>query len=134
MILKETCFCNKRIEDAVTQKVDAIVINVDPSQIEAGLAVAKEANIPVIGMDSGTHPLLVANITSNGYAMAETAVYLANRINGKGKVVMFVFDAFPPFNSGVVADAIFNNFPDIEGIARITPDVQDGEDPDSHYQ
>ena len=125
-----------RIEDAVTQKVDAIVINVDPSQIEAGLAVAKEANIPVIGMDSGTHPLLVANITSNGYAMAaETAVYLANRINGKGKVVMFVFDAFPPVQiRGVVADAIFNNFPDIEVIARITPDVQDGGIADSRAQ
>lgn len=117
-----------RIEDAVTKQVDAIVINVDPAQIEAGLAVAKEAGIPVIGMDSGTSPLLVSNITSNGYAMAaETSVYVANRIEGKGKVVMFVFDAFPPVQiRGVVADAIFGNFPDIEVIDRVTPDVSDG--------
>ena len=117
-----------RIEDAVNQKVDAIVINVDPAQITAGLEVAAEANIPVIGMDSGADPLLVTNITSNGYAMAaETSVYVAYRIGGKGNVVMFVFDAFPPVQiRGVVADAVFANFPDINVMDRITPDVQDG--------
>lgn len=117
-----------RIEDAVTQNVDAIVINVDPAQVAVGLQAAADADIPVIGMDSGTDPLLYANVTSNGYAMAaETAVYVANRINGQGNVVMFVFDAFPPVQiRGVVADAVFGNFPDIDVIDRITPDVQDG--------
>lgn len=117
-----------RIEDAVTQKVDAIVINVDPAQVEAGLAAAKDAGIPVVGMDAGSNPLIAANVTSNGYAMAaETAVYVANRINGKGKVVMFVFDAFPPVQiRGVVADAVFKNFPDIQVLDRVTPDVADG--------
>ena len=117
-----------RIEDAVTQKVDAIVINVDPAQVAAGLQTAKEAGIPVIGMDAGTDPLLVTNVTSNGYAMAtETSVYLANRLGGKGGVVMFVFDAFPPVQiRGVMADAVFANHPDIKVIDRITPDVQDG--------
>ena len=117
-----------RLEDVVTQKVDAIVINVDPAQVGAGLQAAKDAGIPVFGMDAGADPLLVTNVTSNGYAMAaETAVYVANRMNGKGKVVMFVFDAFPPVQArGVVADAIFKNFPDIEVVDRVTPDVQDG--------
>ena len=117
-----------RIEDAVTQKVDAIIINVDPAQITAGLQVASEAGIPVIGMDSGTDPLLYTNVTSNGYAMAaETAVYVANQIEGKGNVVMFVFDAFPPVQiRGVIADAVFGNYPDITVMDRITPDVQDG--------
>ena len=86
-----------RIEDVVNQKVAAIVINVDPAQVAAGLQAAKDANIPVFGMDAGSDPLLVTNVTSNGYAMAaETAVYVANRIGGAGNVVMFVFDAFPP--------------------------------------
>lgn len=117
-----------RIEDAVTQKVDAIVINVDPAQVAAGLAVADEAGIPVFGMDAGSDPLLQANITSNGYAMAaETSVYVANRINGAGNVVMFIFEAFPPVQiRGVVADAVFGNFPDIEVLDRVTPDVADG--------
>lgn len=117
-----------RIEDAVTQKVDAIVINVDPAQVAAGLAVAAEAGIPVVGMDAGPDPLLAANVTSNGYGMAaETAVYVANRINGEGAVVMFVFDAFPPVQvRGVVADAVFGNYPDIKVLDRVTPDVSDG--------
>lgn len=117
-----------RIEDAVTQKVDAIVINVDPAQVAAGLETAKAAGIPVVGMDAAANPLLATNVTSNGYAMAaETSVYVADRINGAGNVVMFVFDAFPPVQiRGAVADAVFANHPDIKVIDRITPDVQDG--------
>lgn len=117
-----------RIEDSVTQQVDAIVINVDPAQVAAGLQAAADAKIPVIGMDAGADPLLVTNVTSNGYAMAaETSVYVANRIEGKGNVVMFVFDAFPPVQvRGVIADAVFGNYPDIKVLDRVTPDVQDG--------
>ena len=117
-----------RLEDAANQKVDAIVMNVDPSQVAAGLETAKAAKIPVFGMDSGATPLLVTNVTSNGYAMAaDTSAYVANRINGKGNVVMFVFDAFPPVQvRGVVANAVFGNSPDIKVIERVTPDVKDG--------
>ena len=117
-----------RIEDAVTRGVDAIVIAVDPAQVGVGLQAAADAGIPVVGLDAGADPLLVANVTSNGYAMAaETAVYVADRIEGEGAVVMFVFDAFPPVQvRGVVADAVFANFPDIEILDRVTPDVQDG--------
>jgi len=117
-----------RIEDATNQKVDAIVINVDPAQVAAGLETAKKAGVPVFGMDAGANPLLVTNVTSNGYAMAaDTAAYVANRINGKGNVVLFVFDAFPPVQArDVIADAIFKNYPDIKVLDRITPDVKDG--------
>jgi ribose transport system substrate-binding protein len=117
-----------RIEDMVTQNVDAIVINVDPTQVTAGLQAAKDAGIPVIGMDAGSDPLLVTNVTSNGYAMAaETATYVADRIDGAGNVVMFVFEAFPPVQvRGVVADAVFGNFPDIKILDHVTPDVSDG--------
>lgn len=117
-----------RIEDVVTQNVDAIVINVDPTQVTAGLQTAADAGIPVFGMDAGADPLLVANITSNGYAMAaETSTYVADRIGGEGNVVMFVFDAFPPVQArGVVADAVFGNYPDIAILDRVTPDVADG--------
>lgn len=125
-----------RIEDAVVQGVDAIVINVDPAQVAAGLLAASDAGIPVVGMDAGSDPLVAVNVTSNGYAMAaETSVYLANRIDGEGAVVMFVFDAFPPVQlRGVVADAVFGNFPDIEVLDRVTPDVSDGGIADSRAQ
>ena len=125
-----------RIEDAVNQGVDAIVINVDPAQIIAGLEVANDAGIPVFGMDSGADPLLVTNVTSNGYAMAaETATYVVDRINGEGNVVMFVFDPFPPVQKrGIIADALFANHPDITVLDRITPDVQDGGIADARAQ
>jgi ribose transport system substrate-binding protein len=117
-----------RIEDQVTAGVDAIVINVDPAQVGAGLQVAADAGIPVVGMDAGNDPLLAANVTSNGYAMAaETAVYVANRIGGAGNVVMFTFDPFPPVQvRGAIADAVFANHPDITVLDRVTPDVSDG--------
>jgi ribose transport system substrate-binding protein len=117
-----------RIEDQVTAGVDAIVINVDPAQVGAGLQAAADAGIPVVGMDAGNDPLLAANVTSNGYAMAaETAVYVANRIGGAGNVVMFVFDPFPPVQvRGAIADAVFANHPDITVLDRVTPDVTDG--------
>ncbi|WP_449395939.1 substrate-binding domain-containing protein [Devosia riboflavina] len=117
-----------RIEDLVVQNVDAIVINVDPTQVTAGLQAAKDAGIPVFGMDAGADPLLVTNVTSNGYAMAaETSTYVADRIKGEGNVVMFVFEAFPPVQvRGVIADAVFGNYPDIKVLDRVTPDVSDG--------
>ena len=117
-----------RIEDATNQKVDAIVINVDPAQVAAGLETAKKAGVPVFGMDAGASPLLVTNVTSNGYAMAaDTAAYVVNRINGKGNVVMFVYDPFPPVQArDVIADAIFKSYPDVKVLDRITPDVKDG--------
>jgi len=117
-----------RMEDLSTQGVDAIVLNVDPAQVGAGLDAAAAANIPVFGMDAGADPRIKANITSNGYAMAaETSVYVANRIGGAGNVVMFVFDAFPPVQvRGAIADAVFKNHPDITVLDRVTPDVSDG--------
>jgi len=117
-----------RLEDVSNQGVNAIVLNVDPAQVSAGLQAAKKANIPVFGMDAGTDPALVTNVTSNGYAMAaETATYVVDRLNGKGNVVMFVFDPYPPVQKrGIIANAIFANNPDIKVLDRITPDVKDG--------
>jgi len=117
-----------RMEDVVLQGVDAIVINVDPSQIAPGLQAAADAGIPVFGMDSGTDPLLVTNVTSNGYAMAaETATYVVDRLNGTGNVVMFIFEPYPPVQKrGAIAHAIFANTPDITVLDAITPSFDNG--------
>jgi ribose transport system substrate-binding protein len=118
---------NSRVQDAVTQQVDAIVINVDPSQIPA-LSEAAAAGIPVFGMDAGSTPEVLVNVTSNGYDMAAvTATYVVDRLNGAGRIVMFGFNAYPPVQKrGVVAQAIFGNTPDIEIVEFIEPDVTDG--------
>lgn len=118
---------NSRVQDVVTQQVDAIVINVDPTQIPA-LRQAVDAGIPVFGMDAGSVPEVLVNVTSNGYEMAAvTATYVVDRLNGVGNVVMFGFNPYPPVQKrGVVAQAIFDNSPDINVIEFIEPDVTDG--------
>jgi ribose transport system substrate-binding protein len=118
---------NNRIQDVVTQGVDAIVLNVDPQQVPA-LRDAVDAGIPVFGMDAGSAPEVVVNVTSNGYEMAAiTATYVVDRLEGVGRVVMFGFPPFPPVQKrGIIAEAIFDNTPDIEIIDFIVPDVTDG--------
>lgn len=117
-----------RMEDVVLQGVDAIVINVDPTQIAPGLQAAADAGVPVFGMDSGADPLLVTNVTSNGYTMAaETATYVVDRLNGEGNVVMFIFEPYPPVQKrGAIARAIFENTPDITIMDAITPSFDNG--------
>lgn len=117
-----------RMEDVALQDVDAVVINVDPTQISAGLQALVDAGIPVFGMDSGVDPLLVTNVTSNGYAMAaETATYVVDRLGGEGNVVMFIYEPYPPVQKrGVIAEAIFNNTPDINILDIITPSFDAG--------
>jgi ribose transport system substrate-binding protein len=118
---------NSRLQDVVTQGVDAIVINVDPTQVTT-LQDAVDAGIPVFGMDAGTVPELVVNVTSNGYAMAaETATYIVDRLNGAGNIVLFEFPPYPPVQKrGVIAEAIFANSPDIAIVDTVVPDVTDG--------
>src|SRR5690606_12873803 len=118
---------NSRVQDVVTQQVDAIVLNADPSQVPS-LADATAAGIPVFGMDAGVSPDVVVNVTSNGYEMAAvTSTYVVDQLNGAGRVVMFGFNAYPPVQKrGVVAQAIFENTPDIEIIDFVEPDVTDG--------
>lgn len=118
---------NSRLQDVVTQGVDAIVINVDPSQVPA-LSDANDAGIPVFGMDAGAVPELVVNVTSNGYAMAaETAGYVVDLLYGVGNVVLFEFPPYPPVQKrGVIAEAIFANSPDISIVDTVVPDVTDG--------
>ena len=118
---------NSRVQDVVTQAVDAIVINVDPSQVPA-LGEAVAAGIPVFGLDAGSTPEVMVNVTSNGYEMAAvTATYIVDRLNGAGRIVMFGFNPYPPVQKrGVVAQAIFGNTPDIEIVEFIEPDVTDG--------
>ena len=118
---------NSRLQDVVTQQVDAIVLNVDPAQVPA-LTDAKAAGIPVFGLDAGNAPEIVVNVTSNGYAMAaETASYVVDRIGGKGNIVLFEFPPYPPVQKrGVIAEAIFGNTPDIKILDTVVPDVNDG--------
>lgn len=116
---------DSRIQDVVTQGVDAIVLSANPELVSAGLAGATDAGIPVFGLDAGSTQGLVLDVTSNNYAMAaQTASYLVDRLDGEGRVVMLVHPPYAPVQRrGVVARAIFDNTPDIEVIDEIFVEV-----------
>lgn len=116
---------DSRIQDVVTQGVDAIVVSVNPELVSAGLAGAAEAGIPVFGLDAGSTQGLVLDVTSNNYAMAaQTASYLVDRLNGQGRIIMLTHPPYAPVQKrGVVARAIFDNTPDIEVVDEIFVEV-----------
>ena len=110
-----------RIDNAVTQGVDAIVLGMgDPAQMTKGLESAAAAGIPVFGLDAGVADNVALNITSdNGQLGKETAHQLAEAIGGKGNVVMFTHDPHPGVRARAEAAAAeFANYPDITVIEK----------------
>ena len=110
-----------RIDNAVTQGVDAIVLGMgDPAQMTKGLESAAAAGIPVFGLDAGVADNMALNITSdNGQLGKETAHQLAEAIGGKGNVVMFTHDPHPGVRARAEAAAAeFANYPDITVIEK----------------
>jgi ribose transport system substrate-binding protein len=86
-----------RIQDAVSQGVDAIVLGMgDPAQMTAGLQRAKEAGIPVFGLDAGLADGVVLNVTSDNNGLGRLAAeMLAEAIGGEGNIIMFTHDPHP---------------------------------------
>ncbi|MCL4833280.1 MAG: substrate-binding domain-containing protein [Caldilineaceae bacterium] len=110
-----------RIENAVTQNVDAIVLGMgDPAQMTKGLESAQAAGIPVFGLDAGVAPGVVLNITSdNGQLGQETAHHLAESIGGAGNVILFTHDPHPGVRARAEAAAAeFAKYPGITIIEK----------------
>ncbi len=89
---------NNEMQNAVSQKADAIVLGMgDPKEFSAGLKAAKEAGIPVFGLDAGAADGVTANITSdNDFLGTTSAQAMLDAIGGKGSVIMIHFDPFEP--------------------------------------
>lgn len=110
-----------RIDNAVTQDVDAIVLGMgDPAQMTAGLDAAAAASIPVFGLDAGVAPNVALNITSdNGQLGQISAAALVEAIGGEGNVVMFTHDPHPGVRARAEAAAAeFANHPGITVIEQ----------------
>lgn len=86
-----------RIEDAVVQDVDAIVLGMgDPAQMTKGLEAAQEEDIPVFGLDAGVTEGVMLNVTSDNTALGQTSAdALIEAIGGEGNVIMFTHDPHP---------------------------------------
>lgn len=115
-----------RIEDAVAQGVDAIVLGMgDPNQMTKGLEAASEAGIPVFGLDAGVTEGVMLNVTSDNTDLGRTsAEALLEAMGGKGTVVMFTHDPHPGVNErAAAAEAYFNSKEDVEIVQKYHIDV-----------
>ncbi|MDA3833269.1 MAG: substrate-binding domain-containing protein [Spirochaetales bacterium] len=115
-----------RIEDAVAQNVDAIVLGMgDPAQMTKGISSAKSAGIPVFGLDAGLADGVVFNITSDNNDLGrQTAEVLAEAIGGQGNVIMYTHDPHPGVRARAVgAEAVFLSYPGINIINKFHIDV-----------
>ncbi|WP_322794124.1 sugar ABC transporter substrate-binding protein [Bellilinea sp.] len=110
-----------RIQDAVAQKVDAIVLGMgDPAQMTQGLEAASKANIPVFGIDAGNAPGVLVNVTSDNASLGKlSAETLVKAIGAKGNVVMFTHDPHPGVRARAAAAAeVFSAYPEIQVIEK----------------
>ncbi|MBI9109534.1 MAG: substrate-binding domain-containing protein [Spirochaetales bacterium] len=115
-----------RIEDAVAQNVDAIVLGMgDPAQMTKGLITAREAGIPVFGLDAGLADGVVLNITSDNTDLGkQTAQLLVDAMGGKGEIVMYTHDPHPGVRARAVgAEEVFNSNPGIKIVNKFHIDV-----------
>lgn len=110
-----------RIQDAVAQKVDAIVLGMgDPAQMTQGLEAASKANIPVFGIDAGNALGVLVNVTSDNASLGKlSAETLVKAIGEKGNVVMFTHDPHPGVRARAAAAAeVFSSYPQIKVIEK----------------
>ena len=115
-----------RIEDAVAQNVDAIVLGMgDPAQMTKGLKSAEDAGIPVFGLDAGLAEGVILNITSDNADLGrKTAKLLAEAIGGKGDVIMYTHDPHPGVRARAVgAEEVLNSYPGISVVNKFHIDV-----------
>ncbi len=115
-----------RIEDAVAQGVDAIVLGMgDPVQMTKGLDAAKAADIPVFGLDAGLVDGVLLNITSDNADLGrQTAEVLVQAMGKTGNVVMYTHDPHPGVRARAVgAGEVFDSYPGITVIQKVHIDV-----------
>lgn len=115
-----------RIQDAVSQDVDAIVLGMgDPAQMTAGLQKAEEANIPVFGLDAGLTDGVHLNVTSDNAALGEMAAeMLIEAIGEAGNVVLFTHDPHPGVRARATgARDLLAQYPDIEIVREVHIEV-----------
>ncbi|RUT31986.1 ribose ABC transporter ATP-binding protein [Paenibacillus zeisoli] len=110
-----------QIEDFITKKMDLILLSpFDSKGIAAAVQEAKNAGIPVICVDGSAEGGITSVVMSdNVMAGQQAAKYLADRLKGKGNIV--IIDG-PPVSA--VTDRIkgfediLKGFPDIKVIAK----------------
>ncbi len=109
------------IEDAVSKKVDAIVVTFGTlTAAQGALQSVAKANIPLITVDSGYYPPALCDIASNNYTMgAQMGSYMVQSLLGQGKTQPNIVTITANFHHGTrkrgkVRDAILTENQNIQ--------------------
>jgi ABC-type sugar transport system substrate-binding protein len=109
------------IQDAASRGVDAIVVTMaDLRASRAALDAAKAANIPVFAVDSGYVDGIVADITTNNWAMSsDVSVYLLDQMGGEGNLIFFrMAEHHGTRKRGDVMAAVLKEYPGVKVLAE----------------
>ena len=101
---------NGEMTNAVSQKASAIVLGMgDPKEFSAGLKSAKDAGVPVFGLDAGSADGVTANFTSDNDFLGKTSAQALLDAMAPGKnVIVIHFDPFEPVRlRGAAARELF---------------------------
>ena len=112
-----------QLENLVQRKVQAIVLSqAHPLEIQSSLDKAFKAGIPVITIDSGYVPGVVADITADNFVMgAKISTYFMDSLGGKGNVVVLKFEKhFGTRRRGKEFDAVLSEYPGIKVLGEYT--------------
>ena len=110
-----------QIENFIAASTDLIVLNAGDSEgIAAAVAKAKEAGITVVAVDTGAEGGVDATVTSNNLQAGQISCqYIADRLNGKGNVVIV---NGPPVKSVIErvqgCEQSFAQYPDIKILSK----------------
>ncbi|OLP61953.1 sugar ABC transporter substrate-binding protein [Xaviernesmea oryzae] len=109
------------LQDAASRGVDAIIITMaDLRASRAALDAAIAAKIPIVTVDSGYVPGVLADITTNNWAMsADVSPYLLNELGGKGNIIFLrMAEHHGTRKRGDVMATILKEYPDIKVLAE----------------
>ena len=128
--LQDTAFdynkINSLMQDAASQKVDAIVVGfTTPELITLGMQAATDAGVPIFGLDAGVEPVdqVTLNVTSDNPWFGNTSAEgLIDLLGGAGKkVLMIEHDPHPgvKLRSGAAREAFESGGIDIVSQVQI---------------
>lgn len=109
------------LQDAASRGVDAIIITMaDLRASRAAIDAAVKAKIPIITVDSGYVTGVLADITTNNWAMsADVSPYLLNELGGKGNIIFLrMAEHHGTRKRGDVMATILKEYPDVKVLAE----------------
>lgn len=96
---------NSEIQNAAARRPKAIVLGMgDPEQMGLGLRAARDAGVPVFGIDVGLADGIAANVTSDNDDLGRKSAQALIDVVGQGaRVLMFTHDPHPGVRARTVA-------------------------------